>query len=353
MVHPARVHAILAREADRAVIFRRGPTYQVAVIGWDLKNDTFELGQWFRGRIYPYRCDLSPDGKYLIYFAAKYGRINPVDKRIAELIVQEIGEQPPATLAEMQALCDAFYHWKLNDPSTSPRLAKSGCDLKREQVYQKILRDHAAEFAAMEKSPDYQDASWTAISQAPCLKALDLWINGSGWNGGGIFVDNHRVWINRPQPHRGKHVRTQDSGRFQILDTPPQGWEDEQNNGECPGIYFSRLERDGWIYEDESSIANTTIVFTKPLPGEMMLEKRFNLSTDNQHEVYWEQHILYQNKQVIADGADWHWAEYDAPRNRIVYTQNGTVCALDINQMQTVTLQDFNDMKFKRPNALW
>ncbi len=349
---PARVHAVLAREADKAVIFRRGPSNQTALLGWDLKSDTFELGQWFRGRIYPYRCDLSPDGKYLVYFAAKYGRTNPVDKRIEDMILQEIGERPPASFAEMRALCDAFDQWNSKDPSTFPRLPQSNYDLKREQVYQKILHDHADEFAAMKKSPDYQDASWTAISQAPYLKALDLWFNGSGWNGGGIFVDNHQVWINRPQAHRGKHVRAQDSGLFQILDSPPKGWENEQNNGECPGIYFSRLERDGWIYENDPSSAET-IVFTKSLPDKMMLEKRFNLATDNRHEVYWEQHLLYQNKQLIADGTDWHWADHDPRRDRIVYAQKGAIYSLKLGESgnNASMLQDFNDMKFERLTA--
>jgi hypothetical protein len=31
------------------------------------------LGQWLKGRIYEHRCDLSPSGQKLIYFAAKYG----------------------------------------------------------------------------------------------------------------------------------------------------------------------------------------------------------------------------------------------------------------------------------------
>lgn len=30
------------------------------------------MGQWFKGRIYERRCDLSPSGEKLIYFAAKY-----------------------------------------------------------------------------------------------------------------------------------------------------------------------------------------------------------------------------------------------------------------------------------------
>lgn len=55
-----------------AVIFRRGPSKQVRLIQWNRKTDTFQLGQWFKSRIYERRCDLSPDGKYLAYFAANY-----------------------------------------------------------------------------------------------------------------------------------------------------------------------------------------------------------------------------------------------------------------------------------------
>src|SRR5215510_14560896 len=69
-----RLSVILAREAHRAVIFRRGPSQWTQVIAWDTQTDTFEEGQWFKGRIYSYRCDLSPDGSKLIYFAAKRTR---------------------------------------------------------------------------------------------------------------------------------------------------------------------------------------------------------------------------------------------------------------------------------------
>ncbi len=39
---------------------------------WDLSSDTFEAGQWFKGRVYERSCDLSPKGDRLIYFAGKY-----------------------------------------------------------------------------------------------------------------------------------------------------------------------------------------------------------------------------------------------------------------------------------------
>jgi hypothetical protein len=67
-----RLWVILAREAPVGVIFRRGPSKQVQMIKWNLKDDTFEEGQWFKGRIYERRSDLSPNGRLLIYFAANY-----------------------------------------------------------------------------------------------------------------------------------------------------------------------------------------------------------------------------------------------------------------------------------------
>ena len=56
------------------MIFRRGPSKYVEIVRWDLSRDVFERGQWFRGRIYDRRSDLSPDGELLVYFAAKYIR---------------------------------------------------------------------------------------------------------------------------------------------------------------------------------------------------------------------------------------------------------------------------------------
>lgn len=65
-----RLYAILARSARTGVVFRRGPSRLVQLIRWDLRTDTFEHGQWLKGRIYERRCDLTPSGELLVYFAA-------------------------------------------------------------------------------------------------------------------------------------------------------------------------------------------------------------------------------------------------------------------------------------------
>jgi hypothetical protein len=68
-----RLHVLLARRAPVAVVLRRGPSKQVLLVRWDLTNDSFEAGQWLKGRLYERRCDLSPRGERFIYFAANYG----------------------------------------------------------------------------------------------------------------------------------------------------------------------------------------------------------------------------------------------------------------------------------------
>src|SRR6185369_7215779 len=67
-----RIFAILARAAPVGVILRRGPSKQVLLLKWQLGSDTLEAGQWFKGRIYERRCDLSPSGALFLYFAAKH-----------------------------------------------------------------------------------------------------------------------------------------------------------------------------------------------------------------------------------------------------------------------------------------
>ncbi len=73
---PPRLHILFARENPRiGVVIRRGPSKSVCTILWNRRNDTFQLGQWMRGRIYERRSDLSPDGHHMIYFAMN-GRWN-------------------------------------------------------------------------------------------------------------------------------------------------------------------------------------------------------------------------------------------------------------------------------------
>jgi hypothetical protein len=54
-------------------VFRRGPSQWAQVGRWDLAQNHYEPGAWLRGRIFPRRSDLSPDGRWLCYFAHQPG----------------------------------------------------------------------------------------------------------------------------------------------------------------------------------------------------------------------------------------------------------------------------------------
>jgi hypothetical protein len=68
-----RLYAMIASRAPVAVVFRRGPTDWWQVSRWHLESGDLEAGAWFHGTLYPRRCDLSPDGQFLYYFALKGG----------------------------------------------------------------------------------------------------------------------------------------------------------------------------------------------------------------------------------------------------------------------------------------
>lgn len=68
-----RIYCIAATAAPVLAVMRRGPSEWWHVGRWDLRASVYEPGAWFRGRLYPRRCDLSPDGRWLLYFALKAG----------------------------------------------------------------------------------------------------------------------------------------------------------------------------------------------------------------------------------------------------------------------------------------
>lgn len=68
---PAKLYAQVATAAPVALVFARIPAKWWLVARWHLDSGRFEPGAWFRGTLYPRRCDVSPDGALLYYFALK------------------------------------------------------------------------------------------------------------------------------------------------------------------------------------------------------------------------------------------------------------------------------------------
>lgn len=265
---PARLHILLASNAPVGVVIRRGPTKCVCTVLWDRRRDEFQLGQWLKGRIYERRSDLSPDGKYLIYFAMN-GK------------------------------------WKSE--------AKG---------------------------------SWTAISRAPFLKALAFFPKGDCWNGGGFFTGKATYWLNDGYGH--SKLRDTSSVRRDATFEPSESF-----GGECPGVYYQRLLRDGWAMGESVSKGRfkTHVVFEKPAGAGWILRK---LAHAEIHRTagkgcYWDEHMLVREKtgaQIACP--DWEWCDIDG--KRLAWASGGKLFAGKLNATGLASetqLFDFNGMAFE------
>ncbi|RZM77703.1 hypothetical protein [Leptolyngbya iicbica] len=269
---PARIHGLLAPQAPLGVIIRRGPSKQVATILWDRRQDTFQLGQWLKGRIYERRSDLSPDGQYLIYFAMNG-------------------------------------HWQSE-----------------------------------------AQGSWTAISQAPYLKALTLFPKGDCWQGGGLWTGHTRYWLN------GCH----DEALFNHANKLRRDLKFQPSTyfgAECTGVYYPRLLRDGWQLLEQREIAKwqSQDIFEKPLGHGWRLRKiaHAEVGAPVGKGCYWDEHQLrHPASGTTQNYPDWEWAELDG--DRLVWAEHGKLLAGRIHHgglSQATELFDFNPMQFQPRQA--
>jgi hypothetical protein len=235
---------------------------------WDRLHDTFAIGQWLNGRIYERRGDLSPDGRYLIYFARR-----------------EV--------------------WGAGAGS-----------------------------------------SWTAISRAPFLKALAFFPKGDCWHGGGLFLDDRRYWLNDGCGHEVERD-TRDLRR-DVKYQPAVNY-----GGECRGVYYPRLLRDGWTLVEriDREKWHDVDVFEKPLPRGWILRKRAHGQVDPPpgKGCYWDEHELahHESGRAIA-GPDWEWADRDG--DRLAWAAGGKLFVAEVSDdglAQVQELYDFNPMTFE------
>lgn len=68
-IYPARIYLLPAKDAPYVVIIRRKPSKLFHIIRWNTATNNLEHGSWFRGKLYPNRCDVSFDGQWMIYLA--------------------------------------------------------------------------------------------------------------------------------------------------------------------------------------------------------------------------------------------------------------------------------------------
>jgi hypothetical protein len=192
--------------------------------------------------------------------------------------------------------------------------------------------------------------SWTAVSRAPYLKALTLLAKGDCWHGGGLFVSSKEYWVNDGYGHQLLH----DDARLRRSTKYP--WH-ESYGGECPGVYYLRLQRDGWTMKrtaPDGSGSDVTL-FDKRVGGHWRLRKRAYATLDRPvgRGCYFDRHELWNARtETGIDFPQWEWADVDG--GRLVWAEDGKLFAgrVERDGLHGVSqLFDFNPMRFERIEA--
>ncbi len=212
---------------------------------------------------------------------------------------------------------------------------------------------HLIYFAANGKWQSPSRGSWTAISKTPFLKALGLWANGSSWNGGGLFTTNRTYWLNVfPFGPFGHEERLKPVG-LERDERPPFR---EGYGSECPGVYYIRLQYDGWRLLASTRVGSDgQTVFEKSALHGWVLEKTAH---ETSHPppgkgCYFDTHRLIRGGgSKVLDLPDWEWADIDG--KRLVWVTAGVLHAAQLTteglERETV-LFDFNPLTFEELRA--
>jgi len=188
--------------------------------------------------------------------------------------------------------------------------------------------------------------SWTAISRAPYLKAVSLFAKGDCWHGGGLFLSSSEYWLNDGYGHE---VREEDRRLRRLTEYP---WH-EYYGGECLGVYYVRLQRDGWSmrYTAPDADGGQITLFEKRVNNHWILRKRAHATIHHPvgRGVYFDTHELFNSRtEEVLQKENWEWAEVDG--GRLVWAAEG---CLHAGRLHTKglrgekTLYDFKPMLFE------
>jgi len=205
---------------------------------------------------------------------------------------------------------------------------------------------HFIYFAMNGKWDSESQGAWTAISRAPYLKAIAFFPKGDCWHGGGLWTGRNTYWLNDGYGHTIARD-TREVRRDRVYRTT---W---NCNGECLGVYYHRLLRDGWKFANGRSDSNPmgNDIFEKNIGYGRTLRKIAHVETPAPRgkSCYWDEHELIgpaENQTIRYP--QWEWADLDG--KRLVWAAKGKIYAGKIQReglADEVELYDFNEMSFR------
>jgi hypothetical protein len=122
--------------------------------------------------------------------------------------------------------------------------------------------------------------------------------------------------------------------------------------GECLGVYYHRLIRDGWTLIDRVRLGKwkDKDIFEKPIGSGWLLRKiaHAEIGAPEGKGCYWDEHELVDSSsEAVIACPQWDWADLDG--KRLVWATGGKLYAAEVRKRGLAAeseLYDFNTMAF-------
>jgi hypothetical protein len=125
--------------------------------------------------------------------------------------------------------------------------------------------------------------------------------------------------------------------------------------GECTGVYYNRLIRDGWKMGSEKAQSGAHAIFDKPVGSGQTLRKFCYAEFDRPpgFGCYYDRHALVSSEgEVVEDLPHWQWADLDG--KKALWSEDGRLFSgrFGRNGIKAVRqLHDFTGMRFEARQA--
>ncbi len=221
---PPRIFCIPATATNVVAVLRRGPSGWFNLGKWDVGQASYEAGSWLKGRVFPQRCDVSPDGRWFCYFAFSGGA--QWDLGDAYCAVSRLPWLTALAAWGQGSTWTRGYHftkdktiWRVNTPDvgdSEPCRSKLGMDITPPMQF------------AVERR-----RGWVETQDCPPRDPKDRW------------DQNREVRLEKQQPVEQNPLRLTVEGKYAgFREMEQKFW------GASDLMYVLRSGKDAWVLED-------------------------------------------------------------------------------------------------------
>jgi hypothetical protein len=237
-----RVYCIPDPDSRVAAVLERRPRQWWRVGRWDLYGGEYTGGAWFRGSLYPQRCDLSPGGRWLLYFALKSGSDWPAGETYTAISrlpwLKALAAWKEAGTWSRGAQFTPPGRWEVGEPTVG--------DVSRLRLFAGVHWTQPAQFAVERRR------GWSESADTPPRGPNDMW------------DERRAVVMEKARPGSGPPLLLSVRGMYEAFRELPDHWPPldtpyhlhrKRSTEELPGVQWA-----DWTFQGHLATATAGVL---------------------------------------------------------------------------------------------